>query len=1349
MKRVIVKRKPDAAEIRKPDAAEIRKPDAAEKVIRKPEISKSDMRDISRIIHLSDIHIRPLQRHDEFQQVFQRTVDYISRIRDNSVAVITGDVFDNKTVFRPETFKLCRDFLKSLSSVLPVYLIAGNHDMLESNVSRMDSLTPLVEDIPGLTYLKYSGIYPVSPSLSFVVSSLYDKQFIKSDDIEREPGTRYISLFHGTVVSAKTDDGYEVKPADDTEAGSGSERHKTLQMFSGFDAVLLGDIHKRQRFTLDNGAIAAYAGSLIQQNYGERIAGHGLLVWDAETLIPEDVDIPNDYGHIDVHIQNGLWTNQDIFFPKKSYVRYVIKDSTEEQVNIINARVKELTEIVHIDRRQCIGDVRDIEEIPPEVKQQGDELELIYEQAVEMGLPPEPLVALHQTYQTEIQGAGSSTISTAIWRPISMEFKNMFGYSGDRINTVNFRNGVTSITAANATGKTSIVNILLFAIFGRTPLNPVTSSFTYDIVNSNSSSGFVKIQMEHGGSKYIIERKSLKRAKSSTAASVNKFDFSCELWRCNDLFIPIENMSDVRKKNTDTMIIELFGDIDDFSIANFLNKESSSDILTMSAADQIKALKRLFRLNIYDDYRDLNKKRMTDSLASIKELLNRKTYIESSISSIAVPEIDNDAPDEQEIKETLVSMRENLTALEQERGETVSQMISITENIDSSLPNMPDAACKAETADISREMSSLENVLPTGTGSNVLTYALSQIPDLGTMIDPPEHIDIPAGHDLVSLKTELQIAKRRLQALYGYSPCKSTRDVSCLFQETSDIVTLLKNLPDIKDVSSVRSRLDELLLQDTDGLYAEMSHLEENNRDISEVTNTIYALTRRQEELDRVRSNRPVFSTAEELQKKLVNIGTRKLYDVSGIADLRASITVINDRIRNGEVGRIDRMLDYLSGSEITEDHIEEIQQYLLEKRSGNYDPSIVKDNAVLAKSQSQLAELERLNSINGTIKNNLEIEADLYELEYLENGKKLRDIDCQIELLYISRNIILAALSEYTLLNDIQELQGILSKHEERQQLLTRLESLQAEIYSDECYRLQEKCEELNRFLCYLEQKSKYDAMMERERLQWALETQLKYERRSALIDRMALLERVIQNNKYRRQKADMQRNLAEIEADIKAQRESIQEYDSELTLAIKAREYREYREAEHNRLSQELSDTEQQIVALQQAHLPYENYNKIMNPKGISAKLLFSKIRSIQDYINTITERFTKYRIEILYDDNKQTINVLTENRTTGAKLSITRLSGYEKLMLQLAFKRALNKFSYNSKSSLIIIDEALDCIDQENFASRLPDVISLLAQDYGVTVAISQRDISHISDNIIRLHSVNGVSRVSDGR
>ena len=91
-----------------------------------------------------------------------------------------------------------------------------------------------------------------------------------------------------------------------------------------------------------------------------------------------------------------------------------------------------------------------------------------------------------------------------------------------------------------------------------------------------------------------------------------------------------------------------------------------------------------------------------------------------------------------------------------------------------------------------------------------------------------------------------------------------------------------------------------------------------------------------------------------------------------------------------------------------------------------------------------------------------------------------------------------------------------------------------------------------------------------------------------------------------------------------------------------------------------------------------------------------------------------------------------IVADDIDTGKSLSTTRFSGYEKLMLQLAFKRALNKYSYNSKSSLIIIDEALDCIDMENFQAKLPDVMNMITQDYSTCLAISQRDISHISDN-----------------
>ena len=86
----------------------------------------------------------------------------------------------------------------------------------------------------------------------------------------------------------------------------------------------------------------------------------------------------------------------------------------------------------------------------------------------------------------------------------------------------------------------------------------------------------------------------------------------------------------------------------------------------------------------------------------------------------------------------------------------------------------------------------------------------------------------------------------------------------------------------------------------------------------------------------------------------------------------------------------------------------------------------------------------------------------------------------------------------------------------------------------------------------------------------------------------------------------------------------------------------------------------------------------------------------------------------------------------------MSFQRLSGYEKCVVRIALKRAINKFSCNSKSSLAIIDEAFDCIDENNFTSKLPQLISLIAEDYDVTLIISQRDISHIADKTIKIRN-----------
>jgi hypothetical protein len=51
--------------------------------------------DIKYIYHTADIHIRPLERHDEYKIVFSNLFNYLKSQEDleNSVFVICGDIF--------------------------------------------------------------------------------------------------------------------------------------------------------------------------------------------------------------------------------------------------------------------------------------------------------------------------------------------------------------------------------------------------------------------------------------------------------------------------------------------------------------------------------------------------------------------------------------------------------------------------------------------------------------------------------------------------------------------------------------------------------------------------------------------------------------------------------------------------------------------------------------------------------------------------------------------------------------------------------------------------------------------------------------------------------------------------------------------------------------------------------------------------------------------------------------------------------------------------------------------------------------------------------------------------------
>ena len=150
-------------------------------------IVKVPFRKLKHIHHISDIQIRNLKRHKEYEEVFERTYEEVRKNKDNAVAYIGGDIAHSKTEMSPELIDQLSRLFKNLADICPTIIIAGNHDCNLNNRSRMDCLSPIVDNLkhPNLHYLKDTGVYKCA-DVSFVVWDVWDekKDYIEAKDVE-------------------------------------------------------------------------------------------------------------------------------------------------------------------------------------------------------------------------------------------------------------------------------------------------------------------------------------------------------------------------------------------------------------------------------------------------------------------------------------------------------------------------------------------------------------------------------------------------------------------------------------------------------------------------------------------------------------------------------------------------------------------------------------------------------------------------------------------------------------------------------------------------------------------------------------------------------------------------------------------------------------------------------------------------------------------------------------------------------------------------------------------------------------------------------------------------------------
>lgn len=244
---------------------------------------------IKRLIHFSDLHIRLFKDHDLYRGILETALKEWESIKPDRI-VFTGDLVHSKNQVSPELIEFVSWILTECSKIAKTIVIIGNHDMIESNLERLDTLTPIVNSLnnPNIYYYKDRGIYE-DENINWCVYSLVQHnlppEFIQN-------GKLNIGLFHGPIQGLYTDIGYKFEDGFDVDK------------FSGCDLVLCGDIHKRQVFDIPGNKKAYMVGSTIQQNFGESIAKHGYGVYDVENDEYDFIDLPNPKPFLKFRIES-------------------------------------------------------------------------------------------------------------------------------------------------------------------------------------------------------------------------------------------------------------------------------------------------------------------------------------------------------------------------------------------------------------------------------------------------------------------------------------------------------------------------------------------------------------------------------------------------------------------------------------------------------------------------------------------------------------------------------------------------------------------------------------------------------------------------------------------------------------------------------------------------------------------------------------------------------------------------------------------------------------------------------------------------------------------------------------
>lgn len=559
------------------------------------------------IVHLADTHIKNLRFHEDYTKVFNYLFSAI-RQEEPDIIVHCGDIAHTKTSISPEFVEMTHWFLESLVNIAPTYIILGNHDGNLKNKNRQDAITPIVKAIgnPNLKLLKNSGETKVNDEVTLNVLSVFDRENWTKPT---EPEKINIALYHGSISGAKTDLGYVLKDGQDK-----------VDIFKDFDYAMLGDIHTQQK--VDKEGRIWYCGSTIQQNHGEK-NDKGYLVWEIDSKTSwtvEPVVLYNPHPFITITLDKNGEVNETTDVSDKR-VRVIDENGLSNDIlreSLANIRKNDPKSISFVSKKTEKTQNR----VHNKVQNLRDPViqnELIRDFLSNKGLLEDEyneIFRINEQINTLINE--EQLARNTFWSIKTFKWSGLFIYESE--NQIDFKDyqGLIGIFGKNYTGKSSIIDSILFTIFGSTSKR---EKKLINVLNNKSTRGYGEITIECDNKLYTIKReikrttKTTKGIKSETASSA--VDFYCKSGE------QIISLNDLTRTKTDKVIQSIFGSYEDFSLSSLVSQMDSYRFLNEGTTKRKEIVANFLDLQIFEEKLKLAKEEVSQTKALIKKLSSR------------------------------------------------------------------------------------------------------------------------------------------------------------------------------------------------------------------------------------------------------------------------------------------------------------------------------------------------------------------------------------------------------------------------------------------------------------------------------------------------------------------------------------------------------------------------------------------------------------------------------------------------------------------------------------------------------------------------------------------------------